>query len=139
MGNRQRWEKSHLTTKNLIISPNRKFSLDSLTSSAIESVIPSPSNNKFHLITLYKLYFQLQSLLLHIFIGSNFMYTHVILILINQCVFKIVFSMIKALNSQGSPKQNFCFSPHFNAIWKVLLLLMLVFLFFKHPFLFLIL
>ena len=42
-----------------------------------------------------------------IFLKSGFMYTHVMLILINQCLLNVVFSMTKALNGQNSPKQNF--------------------------------
>ena len=35
------------------------------------------------------------------------MYTHVRLVLINQCLLKVAFSMTKALNGQSSPKQSF--------------------------------
>ena len=42
---------------------------------------------------------------------SLFIYTHLIPILINQCLLSVVFSMAKALNGQSSPKQNFYF-PH---------------------------
>ena len=69
------------------------------------------------------------------FLTSGFMYTYVMPILINQCLLNVVFSMAKALNGQSSPSK-FLFSPTFSAIWKTLLLLMLVFLFFTLPFLF---
>ena len=57
------------------------------------------------------------------------------LILINQCLLNVVFSMSKALNVQNSCKQN-SLSPPFNVIWKTLFVLMLVLLFFPIPFLF---
>ena len=59
MGNSGDVEKSHPTAKNLLISPTRKILLNKFTSSAIKSVIPSPSNSNFHLITLYKLHWWL--------------------------------------------------------------------------------
>ena len=59
-----------------------KFPLNNFTSSAIESVILSPSNSNFHLITLYRLHLQLQPLLLYQ------------LILINRCLLNLVFSII---------------------------------------------
>ena len=43
---------SHPTDKNLLISSTRKVPLSKSISSAMRSVIPSPSNSKFHLITL---------------------------------------------------------------------------------------
>ena len=72
-----------------------------------------PSNSNFHLITIYKLYIWLQSLLLYHFF--SFMYTWIMLILINQCLLDVVFSMIKALNGQSSPKQNL-YSPHLSML-----------------------
>ena len=53
------------------------------------------------------------------------MYAHVMLILINQCLLNVVFSITKALNGQISRKQHFYYPPPFNTIWKPLLLLML--------------
>ena len=53
------------------------------------------------------------------------------LILINQYLLNVVFSMAKALNSQNSPRAEFSFPPTFSAIWKTLLLLMLVLVFFS--------
>ena len=43
------------TGKNLLTFPTRKILLDEFTSSAIKSVILSPSNSNFHLINLCKL------------------------------------------------------------------------------------
>ena len=114
MGNPGDGGESHSTAKNLLISPTRKIPFNKFTLFAIKSVIPFPSNSNFHLITLYKLHLQLQSLLLHHFFflfTSDCMYSHVMLILINQCLLNVLFSMTKALNSQSSPKQNL-YSPH---------------------------
>ena len=71
-----------------------------------------------------------------VFLTWGSMYTHVILILLTQCSLNVAFSMTKALNGQSTLKQKFPFPPPFNAIWKKLLLLMLVFLFLTLPFLF---
>ena len=46
---------------------------------------------------------------------SGFMYTCVMLILINWYLLNVVFSMTKALNGQSSPKQNFR-SPHLSML-----------------------
>ena len=65
----------------------------------------------------------------------GFMYTNDILILINQCLLNVFFSMRKALNGQSSPKQNF-----YSALLTMLFrkpsfsFLMLVFLFFTLSF-----
>ena len=52
------------------------------------------------------------------------------LILINRWLLNLIFSMTKALNNPNSFKKNFHPppSPSFNAFWKVLLQLLLVFL-----------
>ena len=92
MGNSGVGGESQLTAKNLLLFPTRKILLNKFTPSAIKSVIPSPSNTNFHLITLYTLHLQLQSLLLQSFLN-------------------VVFSMTKALNGQRCPKQNF-YCPH---------------------------
>ena len=52
MGNPGDWEESHSGAKNLLISPTRKAPLNKFTSAAIKSVISSPSNSNFHLITV---------------------------------------------------------------------------------------
>ena len=44
------------------------------------------------------------------FLTSCFMYTHVMLILINQCLLNVAFSTTKALNSQSTLKKNFILS-----------------------------
>ena len=45
------------------------------------------------------------------FLASGFMYTPVMLILINQCLLNVAFRMTKALNGQSSHKQN-SYSPY---------------------------
>ena len=51
-------------------------------------------------------------------------------IFINRCLLNLIFSMTKALNGQNSSKQGSQPpSPPFNANWKTLLQLLLVFLF----------
>ena len=63
------------------------------------------------------------------FLTSGFMYTHVMLTLIDQCLLNVVFSMKKALNGQSSPKQTF-HSLHFPVLFGKFL-----FSSFSHPFL----
>ena len=92
---------SYQTVKNLLIFWNR------FTSSTIKSVIPSPSNSNFHVITLCKLQFVAVVIpAVSFFLTSGFMYTHFMLILINRCLLNVVFSMSKVLNGQSSPKEN---------------------------------
>ena len=56
--------------------------------------------------------------------------------LTNQCLLNVAFSMTKALIDWRSPKKNFHSLPPSNAIFKTLLVLLLVLLFFTLPFLF---
>ena len=58
------------------------------------------------------------------FVIASLMYTHVMLILINQCLLNAVFSTTIALNDQSSPKQHFYY-PHLS-------LLLLLFSSFSH-------
>ena len=116
---------------NVLIYPTRKFPIMKFTSSAIKSVIPSPWNSNFHLVTLYKLHLWLYPWLLSHFLTSIFMYTCVVLILINRCLLNVIFSMTKALDDQSSFKQNL-FSVPFNSTRKTLPLHVLVFFFFFH-------
>ena len=61
---------------------------------------------------------------------TRFMYRYIMLILISRWLLKFICSTKKVLNGQNSSKQNSEHpSPPFNAIWKTLLLLLLVFLF----------
>ena len=62
------------------------------------------------------------------FVIASLMYTHVMLILINQCLLNAVFSTTIALNDQSSPKQHFYY-PHLS-------LLLLLFSSFSHSLLF---
>ena len=72
-----------------------------------------------------------------IFVSTlGFMYTYVMLVLINWCLLSVVFSMTKALNHQSFLMHNFYSPPSFNATWKTLLVRTLVFLFFALFFLF---
>ena len=61
-------------SKNLLIYPTRKISSIKFTSSVVKSVIPSPWNCNFHLITLCKLHLWLQPWLLCHFLTSAFKY-----------------------------------------------------------------
>ena len=85
---------SQSTAKTLLLFPTTKILLNKFTSSAIKSVIPSPSNTNFHLITLYTLHLKLQSFLL-------------------QSLLNVVLSMAK-LNGQSPPKQT---SPHLSMLF----------------------
>ena len=73
------------------------------------------SNSNFHLITLYNLHLWLYPLLLYHFLTSGFVYTCVMLTLINWCLSNVVFTMTKALNGQSSPEQNF-YSSHLSML-----------------------
>ena len=53
MGNPGDGEESHPKAKNLLIYPTRKTPHNEFSSSAIKSVIPSPSDSNFHLFTPY--------------------------------------------------------------------------------------
>ena len=65
-----------------------------------------------------------------------FVYTCVVLILINWYLLNVVFSNDKSIEWSKFSQAKFLFFPPFNATWKTLLLLMCVFLFFTLPFLF---
>ena len=96
------------TAKNLLIFPTRKILLNKFTSSTIKTFTSFPSNSNLHLITLYKLHLQLQSLLLCLFFNFRlYMFARVMLILINQCILNVVFGITKALTGQIAPKQQF--------------------------------
>ena len=70
------WERMPGYSQKFTHSPQQKILHNKSTSFAIKIVTPSSSNNNFDLITLYKLYLQFQSLLLHHFnLTSGFMYT----------------------------------------------------------------
>ena len=138
MGNPGDGRECQPTTKNLLIYLTRKILVNKFTSSTIKSVIPSPSDTNFHLITLYKLHLQLQSLLLHqFFLTSGFMCAHVMLILIHQCLLNVVFSIYKSIEWSNFSQEYFYYFHLPMLFGKILHLLMLVFLFFTLPFLFL--
>ena len=108
------------TDKNLLIFPTRKILLNKFTSFTIKNAIPSPSNSNFHLIILYKDSFVAVVIaVVSFFLTSGFMYTHVMLILINQCLLNVVFSMTKILNGQSSPKKHFYY-PHLSMLFRKL-------------------
>ena len=115
---------SHPRAKKLLILPTRKSSLNKFTSSPIKmSVIPLSYSN-FHVIILYKLHLQLQSFpVISCFIFS--LYVH-------RCHLQ----HDRRIEWLKYPKTKFAFLPPFNAIWKTLLLIMLVLIFFPFPFLF---
>ena len=64
------------------------------------------------------------------FLTAGFIFTYIMLILINWWLLNLIFSMTKALNGQSSSKQNFHppLSTHFNTFWKTLLQSLVVFL-----------
>ena len=65
-----------------------------------------------------------------IFLTSGLIYRYIMLILISRGLLNLICTMTKAFNDQNSSKQNSQTpSPSFNAIWKTLLQLLLVFLF----------
>ena len=132
-----RWGRIPVKTQKCTHFPQQKNPPYKFTSSVTKSVAPSPLNSNFHLNTLYKLHLQLLAIaVVSLLLTSGFMYIHVMLIFINQCLLNVVFSIewSKALNDQSSLKQYH--KLPFNTIWKTLLLLMLVFHFFTLPFLF---
>ena len=107
-------ENTQPTAKNLLISPSRKILLDIFIShyQKCHSFFYIKQQCSSHHPTLYKLHFQLQSLLLyHFFEFRLYMYPHVMLILINQCLLNVIFRITKPLNCQISPKQHFYY-PH---------------------------
>ena len=102
------------TAKKLLISPPRKILLDIFISHypKCHSFFYIKQQFSSHHPTLYKLHFQLQSLLLyHFFEFRLYMYPHVMLILINQYLLNVVCRITKALNGQISSKQHFYY-PH---------------------------
>ena len=64
-----------------------------------------PSNSNLNLITSYNLHLWLYPLLLYHFLTSGFVYTRVMLTLINWCLSNVVLTMTKALNGQSSPSK----------------------------------
>ena len=122
MGNPEDEEKSYPTAKNLPICPIRKTPLNRFKSSTVKSFISSPSNSNFQVIILCNLHLQLQSFLLYHILNFR-LYVH-------TCHAK----HDKRIEWLKLSQANFPFSPS-NAIWKLLLLL-LVFLFFILPFYF---
>ena len=107
MGNPGYGGKSYPTAKKLLISPIRKIPLNRFKSFGIKSFISSPSNSNFQVITLCNLHLQLQSFLLYHMLNFR-LYVHTCHPnLNNQCLLNVAFSMIKAVNNQSSPKQNF--------------------------------
>ena len=99
-----------------------------LISPTIKSVTPSPSNSNFHLTT-YTIFICSCSNCCCIFVlTSGFIYTHVILILIDV-YWMLSLALQKHWMVNVLPRKIFILLT-FNAIWKTLLLWMLVFLLF---------
>ena len=115
-------EKSYPTAKNLPIFPTRKIPLNRFKSSTVKSFISSPSNSNFQVIILCNFHLQLQSFLLYHILNFR--------LYVQTCHAK----HDKRIEWLKLSQANFPFSPS-NAIWKLLLLL-LVFLFFILPFYF---
>ena len=136
MGNPGDGTKSNPTVKNLLITPIRKIPVNRFKSFAIKSLISSPSNMNFQVIILCNLHLSLQSFLLYRILNFRLYVRTCHANLTNQCLLNMAFSMAKALNNRSSPKKNSHSLYPSNAISKILLLLMLVFIFFTHPFLF---
>ena len=81
--------------KSTHFSPPEKSTLAEFTSSSTKSIILSPSCSNFHVITPYQFELQLYNCCCIIVLILGFMYTHVMLILINRCLLNVVFSMTK--------------------------------------------
>ena len=105
MGNLENEGESYATAKDLLLFATRKISFNKFTSPASKNVIPFPSNSNVHLITLYKLHLQLCCI---IFLNFSFMYTYVMLILINRCLLNIAFSMTKERRRHAEKEEITC-------------------------------
>ena len=100
------------TAKGLLIFVTRKIPLNKFISSAIESVIHPPIKYQFssnHSIQVS--FVAVVIAVVSFFLTTGFIYTHVMLISINQCLLNLVFSMTKALSGQSYPKQSFYYPP----------------------------
>ena len=95
-------------------SPPEKSSLINLHF-PLSSVILSPSNRNFRLGIFICSCSHCCCIIFFNF--RLYMYTHVMLILINQCLLNVVFSITKALNGQISPKQHFYY-PHLSMLFR---------------------
>ena len=125
-----RWEKIQVISKKITHLHHQKNHYHSFL-----SVIPSPIKQQCSSNHPIQVWFLLAVItVVSCLLTSGIMYKHVTLILNDQCLLKVFFSMRKTLNGQSSPKKNFLFSPPLNAIWKTQLLLMVFFLFFTLPF-----
>ena len=69
-----------------------------------------------HYITLQPSFVAVIIAVVSFFLTSWFIYTYVLLILINQCSLNVVFSIMKELNGQSSSKQNL-HSPHLSMLF----------------------
>ena len=116
------WEKSYPTAKNLPISPIWKIPLNRFKTSTIKSLISSPSNSNFQVITLCNLHLQLQSFLLYHILNCRLFVHSIEWLKLSQAKFPFLLPLHSL--------------PPSNAISKTLLLLLLVFFFFTLPFLF---
>ena len=135
------WEKSYPTAKNLPISPIWKIPLNRFKASTIKSLISSPSNSNFQVITLCNLHLQLQSFLLYHILNFRLSVHTCHANLTNNFYWMLPSAwqkhwMIEALPSKISISSTFPFPPYLQCYFKTLVLLLLVFLFFKLPFLF---
>lgn len=110
-----------------IIPPCILYLTKYVTPTLIVPVAPSRYNHP-----IQDLFIAAVIAVLSLFLSSCYMYAYITLVLINQCVLNIIFSMAKALNGQNSSKQNLQDpSRTFKAIGKTLLKLLSVFLFFS--------
>ena len=117
MGNLGDVEESHPKAKCLLIYSTRKIPFNKFTSSAIKSVIPS--SIKWQFLSNYPIQASFSTVVIAVvsfFLTSDFMYRHIMLVLINRCLLNVVFSLTKALNGQSSPKENF-YSPHLSVLF----------------------
>ena len=120
---------SHPTTKNLLIFPTRKIPLNKFTSSTTKIVIPSPSNSNFHLINLCKLHLWLQPLLLYHFFNFR-LHVHMCCANFDKSMFtECCLQHDKSIEWSKFSGAKFPFCSLFNASWRTLIFLILVFLF----------
>ena len=105
MGNPGDRKEYQLTSKNLLIFSTRKILPNKYASSAIKSVIPSPIKQQFSSHHPIQASFVAEVIaVVLLFLTSDFMYSHAMLMLINQCLLNVVFSIAKVLDGQSSPK-----------------------------------
>ena len=135
MGNPGDRKEYQLTSKHLLIFPTRKILLNKYASSAIKSVIPPSIKQQFSSHHPIQASFVAEVItVVSLLLTSGFMYSHAMLILINQCLLNVVFCIAKVLDGQSSPEvlPTFLLSSSSNTIWKTLFHTLIFFFFFSN-------